>query len=226
MPTNEAQCRVRLEYAQPAGGEKEGVLHQPADDNAVVSTQPSTQPSLLLRPLSPHLNISYGMRLKWAQVISNEFSEYVKSKKPVGICNWDFVLKLDGSVQDIGDKSQPSLGNEAKVSQKVYPARYKIPEVLYTGLSSRSQRVSHANLFALGTLQYTLLSLKEPFEGCTDNEVQIKYAAGEFPDDVWDMPMAESMLSCWCPKFKQEFIEAAKKNNGTTPRSLPYLSNL
>lgn len=70
------------------------------------------------------------------------------------------------------------------------------------------EKVKRTELFALGCVLYEVLSGKRIFEELGEEEVQGRYARGEFPDDVWGMGKAVRVLACWCPDVAWELLEA------------------
>ena len=87
------------------------------------------------------------------------------------IRNWDLVLSLDGSVENIA-QNPPTFS----VPAKRYPARYRLPEVISDQLTLNKDKIRRAELFALGSILYEVIAcyqlFYEIYEG-VDNEEKI-----------------------------------------------------
>ncbi|KAG9229965.1 hypothetical protein BJ875DRAFT_488420 [Amylocarpus encephaloides] len=60
-----------------------------------------------------------------------------------------------------------------------------------------------ADVFALGSLLYLLITGKEIFSDEADEEVEDCWYGGAFPEDVWGLKAAEFILHCWCPGYTE-----------------------
>jgi hypothetical protein len=43
-------------------------------------------------------------------------------------------------------------------------------------------------------------------DGNEVSEIEKRFVAGEFPDDVWGLEAAVRILGCWCPPFAEEVV--------------------
>ena len=60
----------------------------------------------------------------------------------------------------------------------------------------RSQASAHADLFALGSTIYEIMTGRSPYQELPSSEVQQRYRAHEFPD-VTNIPCGECIRQCW-----------------------------
>ncbi len=68
-----------------------------------------------------------------------------------------------------------------------YPSRFQIPpSTLYR--CDHDEKVRRAEIFAMTSLLYEIISERKPFEGLTDNEVQSRFINKEFLDDAVALP--------------------------------------
>jgi hypothetical protein len=157
--------------------------------------QSASQP-LLLTDCS---NVPIETRDRWVRSISEQFGRR-KLDDSCGIRDWDLILSLDGSARN-------SAGNTSKPSPptRVYPARYRIPNVIIERLDSSKDKVERAEQFALGGLLYQVLSGKEIFSRDERWErIESCLIKGGFPEDVWELRKAARILECWRPGFAKE----------------------
>lgn len=150
-------------------------------------------------------DIAIETRLQWAHEIAIKFldcPELCDTIRP-----WDFILGLDGSVESIAVPPSESRHNE------VYPARFRIPPDTLLGLG-QEEKNKRAEAFALGGLLYEIVSLKRPFEELNDDEIQSRYRKGEFPDDIWSLPLSLTILGCWSLEFSKEVEKIGVKSPG------------
>ncbi|KAM3067051.1 hypothetical protein ACMFMG_011830 [Clarireedia jacksonii] len=141
------------------------------------------------------------LRLQWVKSISELFLRDLEPMDRSHIRNWDLVLSLDGSVENI-PQNPPTFS----VPAKRYPARYRLPEVISDQLILNKDKIRRAELFALGSILYEVIACHQLFyeiyEG-VDNEEKIQglIAKGEFPDDLWGLSITPRILGHWCPRF-------------------------
>jgi hypothetical protein len=215
MAPKEALCRIRGKSSLSSNGDGHGssatepVVEQPDHDTSAHHDVPLLA---LCDCPNPHLET----RLRWAAVIAKRFLNDPESDYHYGIRDWDLVLDLDGSIENVSNRPSPST-SITETQHTVYPARYRLPKPITDRLSSGEERIRRAELFALGSLLYECISCKRPFHDRGDDveddeEIQSRYAKGEFPDDIWGLPMAMTILGCWCLEFAME--------NGTVPFAL------
>jgi len=138
-----------------------------------------------------------NLRSLWAQnmipIINTD------SKTPDRLRPWDLVLHLDGSVtNEAQSPTQDNVNHEA-----VYLARYRIPPSSLLGFQ-HAEIIKRAELFALGSLSYELVSGHKVFSALSDDEVQQSFSHGVFPDDVLSLEMGALIYSHWSPEFVVE----------------------
>ena len=151
------------------------------------------------------------MRQKWAEAVITQFLEGRITRQNFIIRDWDFVLNLDGSVENLANLLHASLAppssSATKSTWKVYSARFRLPDSILHRLRSDEERTDRQESFALGCILYELFTSKRVFHSWDDGEfderIQVRYTAGHFPEDVWGLPMATAILACWCPRFNQ-----------------------
>jgi hypothetical protein len=161
--------------------------------------------SMGLRTINDCLQITSEMRLQWAKKIANQYCTDTAPDHRYGVRDWDLVLDYDGPVANVAESpsSQPTLST-AVAQKREYPVHYQAPKSIIDRLDSSLERIRRTELFALGSLLYELISSKKPFHDKSEQEIQILYARGDFPDDVWSLQNSISILCCWCPEFAYE----------------------
>lgn len=144
------------------------------------------------------------LRLQWAKSISELVLDRGDLSDVCGVRDWDLFLKLDGSVVNCAENASPTL------PIRLYPARYQIPSVILDRLSSSPKKTERAELFALGSILYQVLSSEEIFSCLNDAqseaEIQSRFVRGEFPENVWGLPDAVRILGFWCPRFTNDMV--------------------
>lgn len=167
-------CRIRVEKAEDNDG-----------DNA--QSQEVAIFSLRDRP-----DIGIEIRTRWTTEVMKHFEQI---RKPhTGIRLWDFVARLDGSIESL---TMPVL--EGDLSEG-YPSRFQIPPSTLYGFD-HDEKVRRTEMFAIASLLYEIMSGRKPLEGLTDNEVQGRFINGEFPDDAVALPNSLFILSGWSEEF-------------------------
>lgn len=140
-------------------------------------------------------DIGIEIRTHWATEVMKHSEQ---TRKPhTCIWPWDFVARLNGSIESL---TMPVL--EGDLSEG-YPARLQIPPSTLYGFG-HDKKVRRAEIFAMASLLYEIMSGSKPFEGLTDNEVQGRFINGEFPDDAVALPNSLFILSGWSEEFSQE----------------------
>ena len=163
-----------------------------AEDND--DNNEKTQEAVMI-PLRNCPDIGIEVRTRWATELMKHFGQ---TRKPqTSIRPWNFVAKLDGSVECL---KMPALTSGLCEG---YPARFQIPSNTLHGLN-HEEKVRRANMFAMASLLYEIMSGREPFEGLTDDEVQHHFMSGDFPDDAAALPNSPFILSGWSEEFSQE----------------------
>ncbi len=177
MAPADVTCRIRVEKAEGNDGDN--------GQSQEVATF----------PLRDCPDIGIEIRTRWATEVMKHFEQ---TRKPhTGIRPWDFVAKLDGSIESL---TMPVLEGDPSEG---YPARFQIPPSTLYGFD-HDEKVRRAEMFALASLLYEIISGRKPFEGLTDNEVQGRFINGEFPDDIVALPNSLFILSGWSEEFSQE----------------------
>ena len=129
--------------------------------------------------------VGLDTRMKWIDGVARAF---LPTPDPLNnIREWDIVLNLDGTIELLA--VQPSGGDH-------YPAQFRIPPNKLEGLN-QEERAKKAERFAMGSLLYQIMSGRRPLEGMSDEEVQHRFSAGEFPDDVFTIQIWPMVFNCW-----------------------------
>lgn len=189
-----------------ASSVKDIILSQ---DDSVMGTEASEKQTLLECP--PMALPPPDTRLQWMNSISNLVLNREGLAEDCGVRDWDFILSLDGSVDNQAQNAATTL-----LPTRKYPARYQIPTAISDRLDSAQRRVRRAERFAMGTLLYQVQSGKLLFCDLGEDEteaIQSRFVKGEFPDDVWDFPVATRILACWCPSFGKDMLAAHSENS-------------
>lgn len=134
-------------------------------------------------------DVGIEIRTQWAREVMKLFDELHDHIQP-----WDLLARLDGSVTPL--TMPASLG-------EVYPARFQIPPSTIRELD-HNQKVKRAEMFAMASLLYEIISGTQPFEGLTDDEVQHRFSNGDFPDDATSLPYSLFIYSGWSEEFSRE----------------------
>jgi hypothetical protein len=163
---------------------------------------------------------------EWASLMIDEIGNRGKlDKDNCGVRDLDFVLDLDGSVENRADNASSSSSSASTrwswtasltgiprrklissssssppPSTKSYPARYKIPNEIISRLDSNPKKVERAELFALGGLLYQVFSgfemLSHLGSDVEGEYIRSCFVKGEFPADVWGLECAVKILAC------------------------------
>lgn len=174
-------------------------------------------PESALVPIRSYPDVGIELRTKWAQEIMKSFATTTSSNNPHGqIRPWDFIAMLDGSVKALAAATSPSRNNPGR--NVGYPARFQIPPRTLWGLDE-AQKVHRAEMFAMASLLYEILSGTQLFEGLSDEEVQERFSKGEFPTDAVSLPNSLVIYSGWSEEFAQEL---AKRGMHGPPYSIIF----
>ena len=167
----------------------------------------------VLLPLSDCHDPSIEIREKWAMAVMKHFegrTEYT-SIRP-----WDFVARLDGSVESLATPTSEDSLSEG------YPACFQIPHGTLHGLET-NEKVERAEKFAMASLLYEIMTSRKPFEGLSDNEVQNRFTRGDFPDDAATLPLWLCILSGWSKEFSEEVARTSMLDVQRMPRRSKWL---
>jgi len=128
------------------------------------------------------------LRQQWATSILTHFRTPA-SEPHTRIRAWDLLAHLDGSVQclpaPLPTATSNSVSSASDNLESVYPIQYRLPpSTLPSGSLTTQELVARAEIFALRSLLYEVLKGRKPFEDLPDDEVQRRFAAGEFPTDA------------------------------------------
>lgn len=140
-------------------------------------------------------DIGVELRIRWATELMKHFEqppEPITSIRP-----WDFVAKMDGSVESLPN---PVLTGDLCEG---YPARFQIPSCTLDGLN-HEEKVRRAEMFAMACLLYEIMSGRKPFEELADDKVQHRFMNGDVPNDAATLPNSLFMFSGWSEEFAQE----------------------
>ncbi|KAI9866696.1 MAG: hypothetical protein M1830_005916, partial [Pleopsidium flavum] len=147
---DELFCRVRVEK------------HYGNQNDISVALE---EPTLVSLKDSP--DVANDTRLLWAKKVIEAFQSSTEPQSTIR--PWDFLLSLDGSVQSL---TVPKTDGD---HHKTYPTRFQIPTNSLLGLN-QEQQLKRAEVFALGSLLYEIISGSVPFENLSDDEVQLRYS--------------------------------------------------
>jgi hypothetical protein len=208
----EVLCRIRVNMSLPSSPHQcNGVVTSQLDLHSNVSTELPVS----LHDLNNSFDIPMETRLQWANETILKFRGLsdVHHHHHHDIRPWDLVLNLNGSVENVA-KFPPELmvpeclpPTESQLQE--YPSRYRLPTPISNQISSKLELTRRTENFALGSLLYELISSKRPFQDDEDDrQIQSKYIKGEFPEDVWGLPLATIILSCWCERYAKEDIKS------------------
>ena len=138
-----------------------------------------------------------NLRQEWSAELVKMFQPDPESKLQVR--PWEILLKSDGSVEnraiarDVDDDLEKGYDN----------ARFRIPSNTIQELG-REEKVRRTERFALGSLLYEILSNKNIFPDLSDDTIQDRFNRGDFPEEVYSLPMGPYILGCWSREFEQE----------------------
>lgn len=155
--------------------------------------------------LSEFPDVGTEVRSQWAREVMRIFDDEEAHDR---IRGWYFVAGLDGSVESraivqVGDGDHD---NEEEVQ---YPAHYQIPSSALQGLEPK-HKVRKAEMFAMASLLYEIMSGTEPFEGLPDEEVRRRFSQGEFPEDASSLPSSLVIYSGWSEEFSQALTQQGR----------------
>ena len=145
--------------------------------------------------LKDYPDVGIEIRTLWVNEVMKHFGQTQERRDRIR--PWDFVARLDGSVESL---TAPVSESD---SAEVYPTRFQIPPDTLRGLD-HNEKVRRAEMFAMASLLYEIVSGKKPFEGLADEEVQQRFVNGDFPNDAADLPHSLIILSGWSEEFSQE----------------------
>lgn len=154
---------------------------------------------------------------QWIRCISNMFLTVPDVTKYRCIRDWDLILDLDGSVENIASDSVAS-----PLLERHYPVNYRLPLVIRNQITNDTARIQREEQFALGTIIYELSSGGPLFDEVGPEATNIEQtsaliAAGLFPEKVWSLPEAFGILACWCPDFASEMLKSRLQGACTIP---------
>jgi hypothetical protein len=207
MAHQNAQCRIRVDWNDRGVevAEMEPRVSQP--DHADSNISALENATLLETPGSDVIPLE--TRLEWIKTITESFLGASKSDRSDRVRDFDFLLKPDGSVQNLADNSSTS---DEKERLRCFPSRYQIPSTILERIDSIEDKIKRTELFALGCILYELISSNKLFPELADEDIQTQYTEGKFPDDVWGLSKAVRILACWNPDFAKELLGA--RGNG------------
>ena len=177
MASTELTCRIRVKKVEDNDGDGD-----------------KPQEATFL-PLGEYSDVGTEIRVRWANEVMKHFEQ---SEKPhTSIRPWDFVAELDGSVQSL-----PMPGVEGDLIEG-YPTHFQIPPSTLHSLN-HGEKVKRAEMFAMASLLYEIMTGRKPLEGLTDDAVRHRFMNGEFPDDAAALPNTLFIFSGWSAEFSHE----------------------
>jgi hypothetical protein len=202
MATTEALCRLSVRGKTPC---QLSVFGLKSTNKLQIDPE---FPDTIVRVEKQHdlkYNAPIETRMTWVAAITQHFLT-TKSTNPYHIRDWDIILNYDGTIENVGKQI---VSADYESAAKEYPARYRLPRELNSLAISASEAVKRQEMFALGGVFYHILFGKEPFHELGDGQdaarnLSERLLRGEFPDDVWELPMARAVLDCWLLEFGSE----------------------
>ncbi|KAF7866870.1 hypothetical protein EAF04_005711 [Stromatinia cepivora] len=103
-----------------------------------------------------------------------------------------------------------------------------VGSLIWNRLSTNAEKIQRAELFALGSILYELISGEQLFgdiglDKNEEEEIHSLINKGEFLENLWTLLMAIRILVCWCPEFAKEMLAAYGK--GTFLQIFPPTSH-
>ncbi|KAK0510876.1 hypothetical protein JMJ35_006428 [Cladonia borealis] len=184
MSLTKVNCQIRVQQSESDDGDHQS-LHE-----------------AMLLPLCDCRDVSIETRKMWTVGVMEHIGG---GSEHISIRPWDFVARLDGSVESLVTPTSEDDLSEG------YPARFQIPHGTLYGLET-GEKVKRA---AMASLLNEIMSGRKPFEELSDSELQNRFTRGDFPDDAATLPSSLYILSGWSEEFEQEIakiIEARKPN--------------
>jgi hypothetical protein len=147
--------------------------------------------------------------MSWVAEISKEVFHKERKGNTYHPREWDFILDYNGTIENVGKVVDPT---DFESPVKDYPPRYRLPLNLENFATSTEEHIQRQELFALGGIFYHILFGRELFYTISDAEgvaemFKARFLRGEFPEDVWQIPMASVVLGCWSPEFATKYNE-------------------
>ncbi|KAF7953378.1 hypothetical protein EAE96_006584 [Botrytis aclada] len=163
-----------------------------------------------------------NLRLRWAHSIHTLFFTGEKTSGRNHVRNFDFVLNVNGSVENYFQDQPASL-----MTATQYPTRYQLPEAISDRLNTTDEIVARAELFAFGSILYEITLGHQLFHEVDESvdegrEIQRLIALGCFPEDLWNLPITPKILGCFCPGFIEEMLSLRKKGIKNYIKNHPY----
>jgi serine/threonine protein kinase len=146
----------------------------------------------LLPYLQKHKSvIGFEQRLRWCQEVSHTLS-FIHSKKVIHgdlRCNNIF---LDGTLHSkVADFGGSSLdGSELRIMVSASHRRH-----------SGDLNSIEADLFALGSCIYEILTGQAPYAGCEEEEIETLFGKSKFPTTTHLGPIGNVIWNCWHGKY-------------------------
>ncbi|EUC40890.1 hypothetical protein COCMIDRAFT_107621 [Bipolaris oryzae ATCC 44560] len=144
----------------------------------------------LCSTLSSRMDISFAQRLRWVQQITDALS-FVHSVRVIHgdlTCSNVFLTKeLDAKLGDFGGSSLDGSSLLVAVTESHrYPG-----ELLST----------HADIFALGSVIYHIMTGTAPYHGLSDEQIDTLFQKSEFPSTISLGPVGQVITKCWQAKY-------------------------
>ena len=165
-----------------------------------------------LKDIKDSPSMTEVLRQQWTQEILKSFSSLNSDKT---IRPWDILLHQNGTID---------VSSLEKGARNFYASRHRIPAHKIVGLDEE-EKVKRAERFALGSIIYEIMTVSQPFEELSEDEVLDRYNRGTFPDDVFSMAMGPFILGCWSLEFEEEMEKRCKFFMSTSRAILIFSSN-
>ena len=179
--------------------------------------------------LTDHPNTTDSLRQQWAASILNHFQTPAYEPQ-THLRAWDLLAHPDGSVHRLPAPQPAPLPNAVSATphhlESVYPIHYRLPlSTLPSTPLTAEELVVRAEIFALRSLLYEVLVGRKPFADLPDDEVQRRFAAGDFPADADEGALDSRIVLPSGPSGEGEgsFSQAmVVKQDGTFPRLVDH----
>ncbi|KAF2761482.1 kinase-like protein [Pseudovirgaria hyperparasitica] len=163
--------------------------------------------------LSKRTDIDHAQRLRWVQQITDAVA-FIHSVQVIHgdlTCSNVFLTKqLDAKLGDFGGSSLDGSDLLVAVTES-----HRYPGVLLS---------TQADIFALGSVMYHIMTGNAPYHSCSDYEIDDRFQRGEFPNTTSLGLVGQVITKCWQAKYDNaEDVHNDIKRNSTLKLKLGSL---